>query len=122
LIELADSATAKATVNGGGITLGASVTDYVGAIPTINYNSTTEVWETSVGLTVSAGDVTVGTSGATTLGDDLTLLSDTAYMYLGATRQWRLGMYTDGSGDHFEIAHDDLGTQTTWVTKLDVLE
>jgi len=121
-IELADSATAKATVNGGGITLGASVTDYVGAIPTINYNSTTEVWETSVGLTVSAGDVTVGTSGATTLGDDLTLLSDTAYMYLGATRQWRLGMYTDGSGDHFEIAHDDLGTQTTWVTKLDVLE
>lgn len=112
--------TTKAAMNGGGITLGAAVTDYVGAIPSIAYDSTLEVWDMSIGLNLDAGALTVGT---TTVGDtDVTLLSDTAYIYLGATQQWRLGMYIDGSGDHFEIAHDDLGTQTTWVTKLDVLE
>lgn len=124
-IELGYSAVPilKAAVEGGGITLGAAVTDYAGAIPTFAFaGGVVDVWESSIGITIAAGDLTVGTSGATTLGDDLTLLSDTAYIYIGATQQWRLGMYTDGSGDHFEISHDDLGTQTTWVTKLDVLE
>lgn len=124
-IELGYSAVPilKAAVEGGGITLGAAVTDYADATPTFAFaGGTVDVWESSIGITIAAGDLTVGTAGATTLGDDLNLLSDTAYIYIGATQQWRLGMYTDGSGDHFEIAHDDLGSQTTWVTKLDVLE
>lgn len=119
-IELANSATLPAEIDGGGITLGVGVTGIT--TPSLTYSNADSEWKMSVGLNIdAAGALSVGTT--TTLSTaGLDLRSDTAYIFIGATQQWRLGMYIDGSGDHFEIAHDDLGTQTTWVTKLDVLE
>ena len=119
-IELANSATLPAEIDGGGITLGVGVTGIT--TPSLTYSNADSEWKMSIGLNIdAAAALSVGTT--TTLSTaGLDLRSDTAYIFIGATQQWRLGMYIDGSGDHFEIAHDDLGTQTTWVTKLDVLE
>lgn len=74
-----------------------------------------------MGLELTDGKLTAGT---TTLSPDgLDLRSDTSCVFIGAFRQWRLGTYKDASGaDHFEITHDDLGTNIEYVSKLDVLE
>jgi len=125
-IELASAASDGATLNGGGITLGAGVvTGLDGNIPSLTFNSTTEDWETSVGITVDAATAfTVGTTVLDAAG--LALNAAAPYIYFGAAGlagagEWRLGIFTDGSGDHFTIEHDDLDNGT-YVSKFDVLE
>lgn len=118
-IEMGNAATLPAEINGGGITLGTGV----GGIttPTLTYNSTSTDWEMSVGLSLAAASaLTVGTTVVDATG--VTMTAAAPYIYFGANSEWRIGIYTDGSGDHLSIDHDDLGTQTTWVSKFDVLE
>lgn len=117
-IDLGSAAVAHVDIDGGGITLGAGVTGIT--IPAIAYSVANTRWESTVGLNVvdTAGAVTVGAT--TTLTDgSLQLASDTGYIYIGATQQWRLGMYSDGTDDHFVIDHLEGGV---YVSKLDVME
>lgn len=116
-IELATAATLHTEINGAGITIGTGVTGIT--TPSLTYSEPNVRFEMSVPLDVG-GDLTSGTS---TLGSaGLDLRSDSAFIYLGANQQWRLGMSNDGTNDFFEIAHDDLQTQTTWETKLSIQE
>ena len=116
-IDLGSAATIHSDIEGGGITLGSTVTGIT--VPAIAYSVAGTRWESTVGLNVdTAGTVTVGTT--TTLADgSLELASDTGYMYFGSTLQWRLGMYNDGADDHFSIDHLEGGV---YVSKLDVME
>lgn len=116
-IDLGSAATAHAEIEGGGITLGPGVTGIT--IPAIAYSVAGSRWESTVGLNVdTAGALTVGAT--TTLNDgSLQLASDTGYIYIGATQQWRLGMSNDGTDDHFIIDHLEGGV---YVSKLDVME
>lgn len=116
-IDLGSAATTHAEIEGGGITLGVGVVGIT--TPTIAYSVANTRWESTVGLNVdTAGAVSVGTT--TTLADgSLDLRSDTAYIYIGATQQWRLGMYNDGTDDHFSIDHLEGGS---YVSKLDVMQ
>lgn len=116
-IDLGSAATTHAEIEGGGITLGVGVVGIT--TPTIAYSVTNTRWESTVGLNVdTAGAVSVGTT--TTLTDgSLDLRSDTAYIYIGGTQQWRLGMYNDGTDDHFSIDHLEGGS---YVSKLDVMQ
>lgn len=117
-IEMGNAATLPAEINGGGITLGTGVTGIT--TPTITYNSTSTDWEMSVGLSLAATSaLTVGTTVVDATG--ITMTAAQPYLFFGNLMQWRLGIFSDGSGDHFEVSHDDLGTQTTWVSKFDVL-
>jgi len=124
-IELASGAGTALSINGGGITLGTGVGDLGGNIPAITFNSTTEAWDSSIGISVDAGQaVTIGTTVLSASG--LALNAAAPYIYfgaagLGAAGEWRLGIYSDGSGDHFTIEHDDLDNGT-YVSKFDVLE
>jgi len=115
-IELASAATTTIEIDGGGITLGANTG---GTIPALLYSNTDTRWEMSIPLDVT-GDVTTGTTTLNPAGLDMR--DDGAFIYLGATQQWRLGMSNDGASDFFEIAHDDLGTQTTWEIKMSIQE
>lgn len=116
-IELGNAATAHIDIDGGGITLGVGVSGIV--TPTIGYNVANTRWESTIGLNVDTlGAVSVGAN--TTLADgSLDLRSDTGYIYIGSTQQWRLGMYNDGTDDHFAIDHLEGGI---YVSKLDVME
>ena len=116
-IDLGSAATNHVDIEGGGLTLGVGVVGIT--TPTIAYSVTNTRWESTIGLNVdTAGSVTVGAN--TTLADgSLDLRSDTGYIYLGATQQWRLGMYNDGADDHFSIDHLEGGV---YVSKLDVME
>jgi len=116
-IDLGSAATTHAEIEGGGITLGVGVVGIT--TPTIAYSVANTRWESTVGLNVdTAGAVSVGTT--TTLADgSLDLRSDTAYIYIGGTQQWRLGMYNDGTDDHFSIDHLEGGS---YVSKLDVMQ
>ena len=117
-ISLGNSATLHAEIDGGGIVLGESVTGIT--TPSLVYSQSNARWEMSVGLNVDAStDITIGTSTMTA--DSLDLRSDTSYIFMGATKQWRMGIETDGSGDHFVLQHDDDGNGT-YITKLDVLQ
>ena len=125
-IELASGATAGGTLNGGGITLGAGVVSgLTGNIPSLTFNSTTEDWESSVGITVDAATAfTVGNTVVDAAGVEMN--SAAPYIYFGnqglaGAPEWRLGIYTDGSGHHFTIDHDDAAAGT-YVSKFDVLE
>lgn len=116
-IELANGATTHTQINGGGISLGSGVTGIT--TPTFLYSETGTRWEMSVPLDVT-GDISTST---TTIGAaGLEMLSDTSVIYFGATQQWRMGISNDGTNDFFEISHDDLGTQTTWETKMSIQE
>jgi len=118
-IEMGTLASTLAEVNGGGIILGPGTG---GVIPSMLYNSTTDIWETSIGLNIPTGEtLSVGTTTEITDGE-VALNTDSAFFYFGVNKQWRMGIINDLDGDHFQIAHDDLGTQTTYVVKLDVLQ
>ena len=118
-IEMGTLASTLAEVNGGGIILGPGTG---GIIPSMLYNSTTDIWETSIGLNIPTGEtLSVGTTTEITDGE-VALNTDSAFFYFGVNKQWRMGIINDLDGDHFQIAHDDLGTQTTYVVKLDVLQ
>lgn len=117
-IEMGNSAANHAEINGGGVILGSSVADIT--IPSILYSQADVRWETSVGLHVpSTSTFTVGDSTEVTDGS-LALKSDSGIVFFGGSKQWRLGIFSDDDGDHFQIAHDDDGSDT-YVTKLDVL-
>lgn len=62
------------------------------------------------------------TVGATTEVSDgeVALDTDSAALFMGATKQWRLSIATDGDGDHFVVSHFDTVT-STYVSKMDVL-
>lgn len=119
-IELGNQATSETEINGGGFILGSGVTGIT--TPSFLYSEPNTRWETSVSLNVPTGEtLSVGTTTEVTDGE-VALNTDSAFMYLGANKQWRIGITTDGDGDHFQIAHDDLGTQVTYEVKMDVLQ
>lgn len=120
-IDLAYNATTHAAIDGGGIILGTAVTGIT--TPSILYSETDTRWDSSVSVNVpSTAKVTV--DGATTelSSTGLNLNSDTSVIHLGAAKQWRIRMENDGTNDHLYFEHDDLGTQVTWETKLDIME
>ncbi|ACH46798.1 unknown [Feldmannia species virus] len=114
-IEMGNAASSHTDIHGGGISLGSSVAGIT--TPTLLYSETDARWETSVGLNVPV--LTVG-SNTEVADDSVSLKSNDANFFFGANKQWRLGIVNDADGDHFQIAHDDDGTET-YVTKLDVL-
>ena len=116
-VDLGSAATAHSEIEGGGITLGVGVVGIT--TPTIAYSVLNTRWESTIGLHVDTGEaVTVGTT-ATLDESSLDLRTDTGYIYIGATQQWRLGMYNDGTDDHFSIDHFENGG---YVSKLDVMQ
>lgn len=120
-IDLAYNATTHAAIDGGGIILGTAVPAIT--VPSILYSETDTRWDSSIGVNVpSTAKVTV--DGATTelSSTGLDLNSDTSIIHIGATKQWRIRMENDGTNDHLYFEHDDLGTQTTWETKLDIMQ
>lgn len=118
-IALANSATLHAEIDGGGITLGEGVTGIT--TPSLTYSQTKTQWVSSVGIDVeSTADITVGTS--TLKSNELSMESSDAVIYLGANKEWRIAVETDGSGDdHITFSHDD-ETNGVYVTKLDVMQ
>lgn len=120
-IDLAYSTTDHTLIDGGGIILGTAVPAIT--TPSILYSQTDTRWNSSVGVNVPAtSKVTV--DGATTelSNTGLDLNSDTSVIHFGANKQWRFRIENDGTDDHFYIEHDDLGTQTTWETKMDLMQ
>lgn len=116
-VDLGSAATAHSEIEGGGITLGSSVVGIT--TPIIAYSVSNTRWESTIGLHVDTGEaVTVGAT-ATLDESSLDLRTDTGYIYIGATQQWRLGMYNDGTDDHFSIDHFESGS---YVSKLDVMQ
>ena len=119
-IEMGSNATTHAELESGGIILGSGVTGIT--VPSLLYTEGTTRWESSVGLNVPTGEIlSVGTTTEVTDGE-VALNTDSAFIYLGATKQWRIGITNDLDGDHLVIEHDDLGTGVTWETKLDILQ
>lgn len=116
-IEMGNNASTHSEINSGGIILGSGVSGIT--TPSILYSEPNTRWESSV--SVNAPTMTVGSTTEVTDGE-VALKTDNAFVYLGANKQWRLGIVNDADGDHFQIAHDDLGTQTTWEVKMDVLQ
>lgn len=114
-IELASEATLHTEINGGGISLGTGVTGIT--TPALLYSEPNTRWEFTVPLDVT-GDITTSTTTVNATGLDMR--SDSAFIYMGANQQWRLGLSNDGTNDFFEISHDDAGLQTTWDTKLSI--
>lgn len=119
-IEMGSVATLANDIDGGGIILGPSVTDVT--IPSILYSTASGIWASSIGFSIpTTASLTVGSNTEVTDGE-VALNTDSAFVYFGANKQWRMGITNDTDGDHFQIAHDDLGTQTTWEVKMDVLQ
>lgn len=124
-IEMGNAALAHTDLNLGGIILGSGVTGI--DTPSLLYSEPNARWESSVSVNVpttvngSPGILSVGATTAVTDGE-VALNTDSAFVYMGATKQWRMGITTDVDGDHFQISHDDLGTGVTWEVKMDVLQ
>lgn len=114
-IEMGNAASTPADINGGGLILGSSVTGIT--VPSLLYSESNARWETSVDLNVPT--LTVGTDTEIT-NSSVSLKSDSGELFFGANNQWRLSIVTDVDGSHFQVSHDDDGTQT-YVTKMDVL-
>jgi hypothetical protein len=120
-IDLAYSTTDHTLIDGGGIILGKAVSGIT--TPSILYSETDTRWDTSVGVNVpAASKVTVDGTTTELSSTGLDLNADTSVIHLGATKQWRIRMENDGTNDHLYFEHDDLGTQTTWETKLDIMQ
>ena len=120
-IEMGNQATTHAEINTGGFILGSGLTDGT-TIPSLLYSTPNTRWESSVSVNVPTGEtLSVGTTTEVTDGE-VALNTDSAFVYFGANKQWRMGIVNDVDGDHFQISHDDLGTQTTWEVKMDVLQ
>ena len=121
-IHMGNGATDQASSNGGGIILGPETAAAGEEVISLLYSSADNRWESTVGVNVATGHaLSVGTT-TEIIDGEVSLNTDSAFFYFGATKQWRLGTTSDVDGDHFVIAHDDLGTGVTWVTKLDILQ
>lgn len=120
-IDLAYSTTDHTLIDGGGIILGTAVAAIT--TPSLLYSQVDTRWNSSIGVNVPAtAKLTV--DGATTelSNTGLDLNSDASVIHFGANKQWRFRIDNDGTDDHFYIEHDDLGTQTTWETKMDLMQ
>lgn len=117
-ITLASGVSVITNLIDSGIHLG----DDTGPLVSFHYTQTALGWESTHGITLAPGASNTLEVDTTTLGTDLTLASDTAYIFLGASSQWRIGVEDDAGTAHFVIAHNDSGDGTTYVTKLDVEE
>ena len=118
-IEMGNAATLESELNLGGIILGSGVTGIT--TPSILYSEPNTRWESSISLNVPTGEtLSVGAATAVTDGE-VALNTDSPFVYFGVNKQWRLGIVNDVDGDHFQISHDDAGTQT-YVVKMDVLQ
>ncbi len=95
--------------------------DSTGPLVSFHYTQASTAWESTVGITLASGASNALNVDTTTLDTNLTLASDTAYIFLGATSQWRIGVEDDAGTAHFVIAHDD-ADDGNYVTKLDVEE
>lgn len=120
-IDLAYSTTDHTLIDGGGIILGTAVPAIT--TPSILYSQVDTRWNSSVGVNVPA-TAKVSIDGSTTelSNTGLDLNSDTSVIHFGSNKQWRFRIENDGTDDHFYIEHDDLGTQTTWETKMDLMQ
>ncbi|CAM9208779.1 unnamed protein product [Pylaiella littoralis] len=120
-IDLAYNATAHSELDGGGFTLGTDVTGIV--VPSVLYSEANTRWDSSIDVNVpSTNKFSVGGDAAELSSSGLDLNSDTGVIHLGASKQWRIRMENDGTSDHLYFEHDDLGTQTTWETKMDIMQ
>lgn len=119
-IEMGNLATQHTDLQNGGIILGSGVTGIT--TPSILYSEPEMRWNSSVGVHVpSTSTLAVGNTTSISEGE-VALKTDSAFVYLGANKQWRMGIVNDVDGDHFQISHDDLGTQTIWEVKMDILQ
>lgn len=119
-IEVGNAATTHSDIDGGGLLLGTGVTGIV--VPSILYSESESRWESSVGVNVPSGATLAVGAGTEVTDGEVALKSDDGAFFFGANKQWRIGIVNDDDGDHFQISHDDLGTQTTYEVKLDVLQ
>lgn len=120
-IDLAFNATTHAELDQGGFTLGTEVTGIV--VPSVLYSLADTRWESSVTMNVPADKkLTVGGTTTELSSSGLDVNSDTGAIHLGASKQWRIRMENDGTHDHLFFEHDDDGTQTTWQTKMDIMQ
>lgn len=120
-IDLAYNATTHAELDQGGITLGTDVTGIV--VPSVLYSLADTRWDSSITVNVpSTNKFTVGGTLTEVSSSGLDMNSDTAVIHLGANKQWRIRMENDGVSDHLYFEHDDDGNQTTWQTKMDIMQ
>lgn len=120
-IDLAYNATTHAELDQGGFTLGTDVTGIV--VPSVLYSLANERWDSSITMNVpSTNKFTVGGNVTEMSSSGLDVNSDTGAIHLGANKQWRIRMENDGTHDHLYFEHDDAGTQTTWQTKMDIMQ
>lgn len=120
-IDLAYSTTDHTLIDGGGIILGTAVPAIT--TPSILYSQVDTRWNSSVGVNVpAASKVTIDGTTTELSNTGLDLNSDTSVIHFGANKQWRFRIENDGTDDHFYIEHDDLGTQVTWETKMDLMQ
>ncbi|CAM9090979.1 unnamed protein product [Ectocarpus sp. 12 AP-2014] len=120
-IDLAYNATAHVELDQGGITLGTDVTGIV--VPSVLYSVADTRWDSSITMNVpSTNKFTVGGNVTELSSTGLDVNSDTGVIHLGAQKQWRIRMENDGVSDHLYFEHDDAGTQTTWQTKMDIMQ
>ena len=120
-IDLAYNATTHAELDQGGFTLGTEVTGIV--VPSVLYNLAETRWDSSITMNVpSTNKFTVGGNVTELSSSGLDVNSDTGVIHLGAQKQWRIRMENDGTHDHLYFEHDDEGTQTTWQTKMDIMQ
>lgn len=120
-IDLAYNATTHAELDQGGFTLGTEVTGIV--VPSVLYSLADTRWDSSITMNVpSTNKFTVGGNATELSSSGLDVNSDTGVIHLGATKQWRIRMENDGTNDHLYFEHDDEGNQTTWQTKMDIMQ
>ena len=120
-IDLAYNATTHAQLDQGGFTLGTDVTGIV--VPSVLYSLADTRWESSITMNVPADKkLTVGGNATELSSSGLDVNSDTGLIHLGANKQWRIRMENDGTHDHLFFEHDDEGSQTTWQTKMDIMQ
>lgn len=120
-IDLAYNATTHTELDQGGFTLGTEVTGIV--VPSVLYNVADTRWDSSITMNVpSTNKFTVGGNVTELSSSGLDVNSDTGVIHLGASKQWRIRMENDGTHDHLYFEHDDEGTQTTWLTKMDIMQ
>lgn len=120
-IDLAYNATTHTELDQGGFTLGTEVTGIV--VPSVLYNLTDTRWDSSITINVpSRNKFTVGENVTELSSCGLDVKSDDGVINLGASKQWRMRMENDGAHDHLYFEHDDDGNQTTWQTKMDIMQ
>lgn len=120
-IDLAYNATAHEQLDQGGFTLGTEVTGIV--VPSVLYSLADTRWDSSITMNVpETNKFTVGGNKTELSSSGLDVNSDTGVIHLGASKQWRIRMQNDGVSDHLYFEHDDAGTQTTWQTKMDIMQ